>query len=240
MYPVLGRVSLFGIERPIGSYGVLVVLAWAVGVVVAVARARRYRLERFDVLAVGLLALPAGLTGALAFGAIVTDGTALVFYGGFAGGVLAAAAYARAYRLPFWALADCAAPALALAHAVGRVGCWLGGCCWGRVVDGERVPVQLWEAGGLTAIALALLCVARTRACTRPRFSGRLFCMYAALYALSRLCTERLRGDELARGRLFGLHPSEWVALWTLAIAPLVWRALPKEPHGRRDPVQLR
>ena len=55
-----------------------------------------------------------------------------VFQGGLAFGVLFALWYFRKYKLPTWKIADIAAPALALGHGFGRIGCFLAGCCYGR------------------------------------------------------------------------------------------------------------
>jgi phosphatidylglycerol:prolipoprotein diacylglycerol transferase len=56
----------------------------------------------------------------------------IVFYGGLVGGVLGAMIYSRVKNLDFWKLADLLAPSLVLAHAFGRLGCFMNGCCYGR------------------------------------------------------------------------------------------------------------
>lgn len=65
---------------------------------------------------------------------MVLSGAGFVWYGGLAGGVVASYIVARHYRIPWPRLADCAAPALALGHAIGRIGCQLSGDGdWGTV-----------------------------------------------------------------------------------------------------------
>ncbi len=59
----------------------------------------------------------------------------LVAYGGYIGGALAAAAFMRLRRLDFWSLADCSTPSLMLGLGMTRLGCFLAGCCHGRVTD---------------------------------------------------------------------------------------------------------
>jgi len=54
----------------------------------------------------------------------------LVFFGGFLLALASLVVYCRWRRLSFLAVADAAAPALALAHGIGRIGCFLNGCCW--------------------------------------------------------------------------------------------------------------
>jgi len=99
------------------------------------------------------------------------------------------------------------APSLALAHAIGRIGCFLGGCCYGQEVGPGfplgvplhgvlRHPVQLYEAVGLMALALTLLGLADRLRARR----GALFLLYIGGYALLRITTEGLRGDDVERG----------------------------------------
>ncbi|MDR1166958.1 MAG: prolipoprotein diacylglyceryl transferase, partial [Deltaproteobacteria bacterium] len=61
----------------------------------------------------------------------------LMFQGGFLLAFLGALRLARRRRIPFWRAADALAPALALGQGLGRIGCFLEGCCYGkRVPDG--------------------------------------------------------------------------------------------------------
>lgn len=60
----------------------------------------------------------------------------LVFYGGFLGALVTVIFWSRRQGWPLLAIGDMAAPALALGHAFGRVGCFLNGCCFGRVTAG--------------------------------------------------------------------------------------------------------
>jgi len=219
VHPELVRLHYLGIERPIYSYGALVVAGIAVGILVGVWRAPRFGLARFDELAVGLLGVVGGLVGAVVlydvvqWRALVADPSmllhpGLVFYGGLVGGAGAAYAYCRAWGVPILRAADAGAPGLALGHAVGRIGCLLGGCCYGRVVDEKfplavhlagawRHPVQLYEAAGL--VALAVGCVAARRL---ERHVGAVFALYVAGYAMLRFVVEHWRGDDLERGFL--------------------------------------
>ena len=62
---------------------------------------------------------------------IVTGG--LVFFGGLFGGIVAAIVYLRLLKIPVIFAADVIAPFMALAHGIGRIGCFLNGCCWGAL-----------------------------------------------------------------------------------------------------------
>jgi phosphatidylglycerol:prolipoprotein diacylglycerol transferase len=224
---------------PFHAYGACIVAGAAAGVALGVRRARGYGLQRFDVLACGLLGFAGGLVGSTLLYVLIhlrtfLDEPALlaqsghVFYGGLAGGALAAFLYCRAYAVPLARVADAGAPALALAHAIGRIGCFLGGCCFGRETDFAlavegRHPVQLYESAGLLAL-VAILIGLTSRLRSR---SGALFAVYLAGYGILRLTMEPLRGDLAERGTLLRFSTSQILAALSLVVALRV-------THGRR------
>ena len=55
-----------------------------------------------------------------------------VFYGGFLAAVVASVIIMRLYHLPWWRSADVFAPGIAIGQAIGRLGCFSAGCCWGK------------------------------------------------------------------------------------------------------------
>jgi phosphatidylglycerol:prolipoprotein diacylglycerol transferase len=155
----------------------------------------------------------------------------LVFYGGVIGGFLAALYYLRRFRLNFAAAADLFAPAIPAGHMLGRVGCFLGGCCygvessWGPVFTHAplseangvpRLPVQLFEAAGNLLICLILLWYER-----RPHTPGHTLALYLLLYAPLRFILEFFRGDA-ARGFVLGVSTSQWISALLFA-AGLLW-----------------
>ena len=129
----------------------------------------------------------------------------LVWYGGLAGGLVGAWSYARRHRVPLWALLDVAAPFLALAHALGRIGCFLNGCCYGRpttawygvLFPGHAepvIPTQLFETAGLLVVFVALRGLQQRPGALRR--AGWVFGWYLASYAGLRFGLEFLRGDQ--------------------------------------------
>lgn len=113
-------------------------------------------------------------------------------------------------------------PGLALAHAVGRIGCFLAGCCFGEVshgwltvhIDGaERYPVQLIEA--LALLILAIFFHLKKRDWKKIVLPAYLIC-----YSVIRFILEFLRGDEV-RGGFANLSTSQWVSLILFVFANL-------------------
>jgi phosphatidylglycerol---prolipoprotein diacylglyceryl transferase len=116
--------------------------------------------------------------------------------------------------------------ALPLGHAIGRLGCLMAGCCygrhttmpWGLAMDGDpsRHPTQIYEAilNALIAFTVARVALPRTRdGRWKP---GSAFLLYIALYAVARFVVEIYRGDD--RGEFWhGLSPSQLVAIAALA-----------------------
>jgi phosphatidylglycerol:prolipoprotein diacylglycerol transferase len=171
-----------------------------------------------------------------------------VFYGGLILAVLVAFWFIRRHKLPFWTTCDVFAPGIALGHVIGRVGCLMAGCCFGRQTDvpwaitftnplaelnvGTPLgvplhPTQLYEAGAELLILVALIVMER-----RSRgFPGRTFWMYILLYGVSRFVIEFYRGDP--RGAVGALSTSQLISV---ILVPLSLLMLFRLRHGKPAP----
>ncbi len=168
-----------------------------------------------------------------------------VFYGGLLGGMLAGWIYIKKAKMDVKLTCDCAAPAIALFHGFGRIGCFLGGCCYG--VESEhgitftnaleptangvpRVPVQLYEAAFEFALFFALWYLL-----SKGRFSGKLVNIYLIVYPVGRFILEFWRGDEY-RGFLFGLSTSQLISIILFAVAaPAFILSYRKPPRSSKE-----
>lgn len=167
----------------------------------------------------------------------------IVFYGGLLGGLFGLWLYTFNTPKDMNLYLDAFAPLIPIFHAFGRIGCYLGGCCYGREYDGigcveysvngiatHRFPVQLVEAGACLILGCVLLyLVGRIK-------KGRLFRTYILSYAAIRFITEFFRGDEI-RGIWFGLSTSQWISIG-IAIVMLIRILAEKKTnrHGVRQP----
>jgi prolipoprotein diacylglyceryltransferase len=74
----------------------------------------------------------------------------IIFYGSALGGVVGYGLFywyvLRRLDVSGWRLADAVAPLLAMGLAIGRIGCYLNGCCWGQVACEECRVVPLGAA----------------------------------------------------------------------------------------------
>jgi phosphatidylglycerol:prolipoprotein diacylglycerol transferase len=153
----------------------------------------------------------------------------MVFYGGLAGGALAVLAYTLWRRLPLAVVADGAALAVPLGSAIGRLGCFLNGCCAGVPTTawygitfpggtGPVIPTQLLDAVSNGLILAALLHVFVRRS-ARP---GTLWWAYLALYGISRFGVESLRVNPPIA---LGLSQAQWISMpvFVAGVAGLLW-----------------
>lgn len=258
MHPILFEIGGW----PVYSYGVLLAIAYLAGLQLAVVRARRAGIDAAKIMDLGIYLIIAALVGAKLMLVAVdfeyfrsNPGELLslvraggVFYGGLIFSFATGLYLVRRYRLPVWASADMYAPGIALGHVVGRMGCLLAGCCYGRPttmpwgltftdpVANANVgtplgmplhPTQIYDAGAELLILIILLVFERRG---RP-FHGRTFWLYILLYSISRFIVEIYRGDP--RGMVFGISTSQFVSLLILPIAVVMLRRLRSASPGR-------
>jgi phosphatidylglycerol:prolipoprotein diacylglycerol transferase len=146
MFPELFKIP--GIDFTVNTYGALLALAFLAGLFVMARQAAADNLDKNRVYDLGLWVLVASLIGSKLL-MIVTDWddyegnwraflsldflrSGGVFYGGFIGAVIASVIMMRIYKLPWWRTADAFAPGIAIGQAIGRLGCFSAGCCWGK------------------------------------------------------------------------------------------------------------
>jgi phosphatidylglycerol:prolipoprotein diacylglycerol transferase len=264
MFPELFRIGNF----PINTYGVLLALAFLAALLVAARLGARDGLPRERIYDLGLWMLLAALVGSKVLmlwtePSYREDPTHLlsldflrsggVFYGGLIGAVLTGYFLVRYYRLPWWKTADAFAPGIALGQAIGRLGCFAAGCCWGKPtslpwgvrftplgheitgvpIDVDLHPTQLYESAATLAIFTFLLWLTG-----RKRFSGQVILFYAVLYSVARFLIEFLRddprGDIAGLTTLTGLSTSQLISIivgtCSLVILILRWRRAATDP----------
>jgi phosphatidylglycerol:prolipoprotein diacylglycerol transferase len=142
-----------------------------------------------------------------------------VFSGGLLGAFAVAVWFLRKYHMPALRTFDGFAPGLAMGHAIGRLGCFAAGCCYGKPTDhfwGVTFTSQLAHDVVGTPLGVALeptqliesaaeLCIffILTWMFARKKFDGQIVGAYLFLYGIARFLIEYLR-DDPGRGSVFG------------------------------------
>jgi phosphatidylglycerol---prolipoprotein diacylglyceryl transferase len=257
MYPrllELGPISIY-------SYGLLLAAAFLAGLSLASRRARRQGLSPERMLDLGIYIIISAVVGGKLL-LLLTDvrqyvqhpselfslaQSGGVFYGGLILAVLVSVWYIRRHHMPLWQTCDVFAPGIALGHAIGRVGCLMAGCCYGRptsapwgIVFSDAFaasyvgtplhvhlhPTQLYESAAELLILFTLLAMEKRG----RRFAGRTIWAYVLLYAVSRFFIEFFRGDD--RGVVFGVSTSQFISLILapLAVGMLIWLSRRRDP----------
>jgi phosphatidylglycerol:prolipoprotein diacylglycerol transferase len=222
----LGPVTLY-------SYGAMLAFAFIAGTFFAASRARKQSIDQNRIIDLSLVIVISSLIGArLFFVALnlsfyknnlidvfkIWEG-GLVFYGGFIFAFVSAVFFLKKNRLNVWKVADIFSAPLALGIAIGRIGCFLNGCCYGKVSQrfGVCFPAkdnppafaqQVFE-GIIPQTAVCSIPVIPTQlyesgACLmifflilalerKKRFDGFSFWIFVMLYSLFRFIIEGFR-----------------------------------------------
>ena len=143
MHRILWHIGTFKIY----SYGVMQAIAYIVGIYVAVYYGKKRGLDKDTVIDLSLWIVLGAVVGARLWFVLedwqyfqgnfveifrVWNG-GLVFYGGFIGAVIALFIYLKKYKLDSVSIMDMLSPSLAIGIAIGRIGCFLNGCCYGKI-----------------------------------------------------------------------------------------------------------
>lgn len=225
MFPVLIKIGPLTIH----TYGFLIAIGFLVALTLAAREAKRKDIPNESIIDVGFYALLSGIIGARLFFILTNLGNylehpldmvkiwegGLVFYGGVLFALPTVIWFVKKKGLPLWQIADIWAPSIAIGHAIGRLGCFCAGCCYGTPAEGlpwsviftnpdslailgtPLHPTQLYESAAELTNFLILITLRRHQS-----FKGQLFLIYILNYSIIRSVVEMFRGDEV-RGFLF-------------------------------------
>lgn len=148
-----------------------------------------------------------------------------VVYGGILGGILSGYLYCRIKKLRFLAFFDLFMPSVAFAQGMGRIGCFLAGCCYGKETDSfcavtfhtsdfapngvPLIPTQLYSSFLNFVHCILLIYISRHK-----KADGQVAACYLILYSFGRFILEFFRGD-LIRGSVGVLSTSQFISVFT-------------------------
>jgi phosphatidylglycerol---prolipoprotein diacylglyceryl transferase len=239
MHPDLIKIGLLTVH----TYGALIAIGFLVGLFIAIRTGRRNGIDSQKIMDMGLLLIISGVIGSRVTYILMNlseysanplnmfklwEG-GLVFSGGLLAAIIAMAFYLRHHKLDFWRVGDVWAPALAIGQAIGRIGCFMAGCCYGKETHGfcsvvftdpksiaplniPLYPTQLFDSLSNFIIFAILMILS-----ARKKFQGQVFLWFLIMHSTARLVIEKFRGDN--RGIFFGTN---WTVTQFLAIVILI------------------
>lgn len=168
--------------------------------------------------------------------------------GGLILGLAAGILYIRLNNLPFWDISDFAASPMALGICLTKIGCFLGGCCYGKETHfftGVRFPdtslaaqkygvshlvhpAQLYESFFGMAAFIILLVVRKRR-----KFPGQIFLLFLTLYLLFRAFNDIFRGD-VTHDYIFNLSQTQLLGIILSLAAIITYRIRSTATSGPR------
>lgn len=234
-------IDLFSIGKiTIHGYGLMIGLGFLAAVLTACYRAKKYNLSADHVSSLAIFVLLFGFAGGKLLYIIVDfknfikaplqmlGSEGFVVYGGIITGILTIVLYCKLKKLSVLSYMDILVPSIAVNQALGRVGCFMAGCCYGRETDScigvifpkgalapagvKLLPTQLISAVGMLLIAIGLMLYA-----TRQQVRGTVAGYYLGAYAIGRFVIEFFRADY--RGSVGFLSTSQFISIFNLIFA---------------------
>ncbi len=252
MFPQLVHIGNFALP----TYGFLVALGVVTGLILTTKLAKSQGINPDDVWNLGVMVVLAAIVGAKLL-LIINDFSRYaahpseifslsmvqaggVFYGGVIAAILTAIYYMRKHHMPALRTCDTFAPGLALGHAIGRIGCFAAGCCYGKPtshwwgvvftnplansISGTPLytriePTQLFESAIEFVNFLILYALIRHK-----KFEGQVIGAYLFLYGIARFFIEFIR-DDPERGSMFNgaLTGTQFISICLVIAGGILW-----------------
>ena len=183
----------------------------------------------------------------------INSSTGMTFYGGLLGGagvfliiyfIYGAIRFKDKIHIKrFWELADLAGCSIVIAHATGRIGCLMAGCCYGRRTSSwlsvmnlrlgyRTIPVQLFES----LFLFALFAIMSVRVLKGKKYN---FPIYLMSYGVFRFIIEYYRGDIVERGKTIVdfLTPSQFIAVILFIVGAVMMASLMIIQHKKKSAI---
>jgi phosphatidylglycerol:prolipoprotein diacylglycerol transferase len=236
MHPEICKLGPFTIY----SYGLMLVIAFMVSTFLAGRAAKKNGIDPDIIFNLCFVVFISGIIGARVFYVasnwsyylnnlpemIMLQKGGLAWFGGLIAGVFCGIFYLKVKKLAVLKIGDLIAPFVVLAQAIGRLGCFLNGCCYGKESafgiysaqqEATLIPTQLYSSLLLVLIFIILRVLQE-----RPHKTGQIFFAYLLLYSAKRFFMEFWRGDSpsfLSQLTLFQLIS---IVIFLVAAAGLV------------------
>jgi phosphatidylglycerol:prolipoprotein diacylglycerol transferase len=235
--------NFFGVN--IYGYGTMIAIGILAALLTLSYRSKKQGYDEDSILNMAIIAIIAGVLGGkllfiiteikniIANPSVLKDfGSGFVIYGAIIGGVIGVYVYSKRKQWGLLKVFDLVIPSVALAQGFGRIGCFLAGCCYGKVttssfgvkfrqdslapVDACLLPTQLYSSIFDFLLAAFLFWYSR-----KERKEGRVFSLYLVLYSVGRFAVEFLRDDP--RGNVGMLSTSQFISIFIFVLGIVLY-----------------
>jgi phosphatidylglycerol---prolipoprotein diacylglyceryl transferase len=225
------------------TYGLLIAIGFIVALVIAIKTGKRHGIDPQQIMDLSFLLIISGIVGSRIIYIVMNISYyianpldmfklwqgGLVFSGGLLAALIAGYFYIRRHKLNILLMGDLFAPSIAIGQAIGRIGCFMAGCCYGRPaslpwsitftnpdsmapLNIPLHPTQLYDALSNFIIFIIILILSPLK-----KFNGQVIIWFLVMHSTARLIIERFRGDD--RGIMPG---TGWTMTQFIAILILV------------------
>lgn len=232
----------------VSVYGILSFIGFIIGIIISLKNCKYYSIKKEDIIYCSVYAiigvfigakllylltsLPYIISNEINIAQLFKGG--FVFYGGAIGGVIGIWIYAKQFKMKFSYLLNIGIVVIPLIHAIGRMGCFFNGCCYGIEYNGighimyinsliapnniNLFPVQLIES--ILNIVIFVILLSNFK---KNLHSYKNIALYCILYGIGRFILEFFRGDEI-RGLLFGISTSQYISIIVIVIGIILYK----------------
>ena len=236
MYPIICKIGPFTIY----SYGLMLAVAFLVSSTLAVFQAKKQKVNTDIIFNLFFIVFISGIIGARIlyvienityylrnpFEIIMLQLGGLSWFGGLMLGFLSGTVFLKKKKLSIYRILDLISPFVVLGQAIGRIGCLLNGCCFGKISKFGiyfqvhklvLIPTQIYSSLVLVFIFIILRVIQ-----DRPHKEGKIFFAYLLFYSIKRFFIEFWRADNEII--IFSLTLFQFMSIAIFCIA--VWKIL--------------
>ncbi len=248
MYPIIFKIG----TASVSSYSLMLSLTFVIGIIITLIICKRDVISTNHIFGLLISIQLSGIVGSRLlyafnnYAQFQQDNTRILslssggfdFAGGLFLSVITGYIYIKFFNLSFWKIADYAVPIIAVGIVLTKIGCFLGGCCYGKEtafflgvqfpanslasqkygIQHLVHPTQLYEAfTGLILFFITLIALQKRR-----KFDGQLFLSYMILYLAFRATNEMFRGDAI-QNYFFSLSQTQFIGIIIVLIGIFIY-----------------
>jgi phosphatidylglycerol:prolipoprotein diacylglycerol transferase len=248
MHPILFKIG----TASVSSYSLMLSLTFVIGIIIALIICKKHVISANHIFGLMISIQISGVVGSRLLYAYnnysqfesdisrifsISSG-GFDFTGGLFLSVITGYIYIKFFNLSFWKIADYVVPIIAVGIVLTKIGCFLGGCCYGKEtafflavqfpanslaaqkygIQHLVHPTQLYEAfSGLMLFFITLIALHKRR-----KFDGQFFLIFMILYIAVRAINEMFRGDVI-QNYFFSLSQTQFFGLILVLVGILIY-----------------